>query len=40
MATKARAREAGERLLGAFLRAGAAEVTPDLLQPADRLLDL
>ena len=30
MATKARAREAGERLLGAFLRAGAVEVTPDL----------
>ena len=38
MATKARAREAGERLLGAFLRAGAAEVTPDLLQPADDVL--
>ncbi|MFT3690066.1 ATP phosphoribosyltransferase regulatory subunit [Paenirhodobacter sp.] len=40
MAAKARAREIGERLLGAFLRAGAQEVTPDLLQPAGTLLDL
>ncbi|HEY0213770.1 MAG TPA: ATP phosphoribosyltransferase regulatory subunit [Paenirhodobacter sp.] len=40
MATKAQARATGERLLGAFLRAGAVEVTPDLLQPAGTLLDL
>lgn len=40
MATKAQARATGERLLGAFLRAGAVEVTPDMLQPADTLLDL
>lgn len=39
-AAKARAREIGERLLGAFLRAGAAEITPDFLQPAGTLLDL
>lgn len=39
-ASKARAREIGERLLGAFLRAGAVEVTPDILQPAGTLLDL
>lgn len=40
MASKPRSREIGERLLGAFLRAGAAEVTPDILQPAETLLDL
>lgn len=40
MATKARGKEIGERLLGAFLRAGAVEVTPDFLQPAETLLDL
>lgn len=40
MSDKSRVKEIGERLLGAFLRAGAVEVTPDFLQPAETLLDL
>ena len=40
MASKAQARATGERILGAFRAAGAAEIQPDILQPADTLLDL
>ncbi len=37
---KERARAVGQRLLAAFTAAGAQEVTPDILQPAEALLDL
>lgn len=40
MASKAEARSVGQRLLAAFEAAGAVEVTPDILQPAEALLDL
>ncbi|OOY16552.1 ATP phosphoribosyltransferase regulatory subunit [Thioclava sp. DLFJ4-1] len=40
MADKAQARTQASRLLGQFLAAGAVEVTPDILQPAEALLDL
>lgn len=40
MASKAEARSIGQRLLAAFEAAGAVEVTPDILQPAEALLDL
>ena len=40
MATKAAARATGARLLDAFRAAGAAEVDPDIVQPAEALLDL
>jgi len=40
MASKAEARFIGQRLLAAFEAAGAVEVTPDILQPAEALLDL
>jgi ATP phosphoribosyltransferase regulatory subunit len=40
MASKAEARAVGARLLGAFQAAGALEVTADILQPAEALLDL
>lgn len=40
MASKAQARATGERILQAFRAAGAAEIQPDILQPADTLLDL
>lgn len=40
MASKAVARATGARLLAEFLAAGAVEVTPDILQPAEALLDL
>jgi len=40
MASKAAARATAERFLAAFTAAGAAEVTPDILQPAEALLDL
>ncbi|WP_295531562.1 ATP phosphoribosyltransferase regulatory subunit [uncultured Thioclava sp.] len=40
MADKAQSRAMAARLLDAFLRAGAVEVTPDILQPAEALLDL
>ena len=40
MASKAEARSIGQRLLAAFVAAGAVEVTPDILQPAEALLDL
>lgn len=40
MASKAAARATGARLLAEFLAAGAVEVTPDILQPAEALLDL
>lgn len=37
---KERARAVGQRFLAAFTAAGAVEVTPDILQPAEALLDL
>ena len=40
MALKAEARAVGRHLLAAFEAAGAVEVTPDILQPAEALLDL
>lgn len=40
MASKPEARATGARLLAAFAARGAAEVTPDILQPAEVLLDL
>lgn len=40
MASKAEARSIGQQLLAAFEAAGAVEVTPDILQPAEALLDL
>ena len=40
MASKAEARAVGQRILAAFEAAGAVEVTPDILQPAEALLDL
>lgn len=40
MAAKAEARAVGERLLAAFRSAGAVAVEPDILQPAETLLDL
>lgn len=40
MASKAEARAVGQRLLAAFTAAGAVEVAPDILQPAEALLDL
>lgn len=40
MTLKPAIRAEGERLLAAFLRAGAVQVAPDILQPADTLLDL
>ncbi|MCV2879701.1 ATP phosphoribosyltransferase regulatory subunit [Sedimentimonas flavescens] len=40
MASKAAARATGERYLAAFRAAGAVEIAPDLLQPAEALLDL
>ena len=40
MADKAKARGQASRLLEQFLNAGAVEVTPDILQPAEALLDL
>lgn len=40
MASKSAARARGAQLLEAFRAAGAAEIQPDILQPADTLLDL
>ncbi|MFD2173740.1 ATP phosphoribosyltransferase regulatory subunit [Rhodobacter lacus] len=40
MAGKAQSRAIGAQLLAAFEAAGALEVTPDILQPAEALLDL
>lgn len=40
MASKAAARACGERVLAAFAAAGAQEIAPDILQPAEVLLDL
>ncbi|TQS73424.1 ATP phosphoribosyltransferase regulatory subunit [Rhodobacteraceae bacterium] len=40
MALKSQARSTGQRILQAFLAAGAQEVQPDILQPAEVLLDL
>jgi len=40
MASKAEARAVGRQVLAAFEAAGAVEVTPDILQPAEALLDL
>jgi ATP phosphoribosyltransferase regulatory subunit len=40
MASKSAARARGAQLIGAFRAAGAAEIQPDILQPADTLLDL
>ncbi|SOB93308.1 ATP phosphoribosyltransferase regulatory subunit [Rhodobacter maris] len=40
MAGKAQSRAIGAQLLAAFEAAGAVEVTPDILQPAEALLDL
>lgn len=40
MADKAQSRAQASRLLTQFLAAGAVEVTPDILQPAEALLDL
>ena len=40
MTTKAASRTIGIRLRDAFLAAGAVEITPDILQPAEALLDL
>ncbi len=40
MTTKSAIRAEGERLLAAFLQAGAVQVETDLLQPAETLLDL
>jgi len=40
MADKAQSRAMAAQLLQAFLSAGAQEVTPDILQPAEALLDL
>ena len=40
MAAKAEARAVGRHLLAELIAAGAVEVTPDILQPAEALLDL
>ncbi|OCX66633.1 ATP phosphoribosyltransferase regulatory subunit [Thioclava sp. SK-1] len=40
MATKAQARITGRRLLQSFAAAGAQEIEPDIMQPAEVLLDL
>ncbi|WP_406736114.1 ATP phosphoribosyltransferase regulatory subunit [Thioclava sp. GXIMD4215] len=40
MATKTEARATGQRILQSFLSAGAQEIQPDILQPAEVLLDL
>ncbi len=40
MATKAEARAVGARILAAFQAAGAVPVEPDILQPAEAILDL
>jgi ATP phosphoribosyltransferase regulatory subunit len=40
MAGKAQARSTGARILAAFAASGAVEIAPDILQPAEALLDL